>query len=91
MRESQPTVWDDLDTLVFDRDEIRRALEAVRAELDRPSAVAPITPLYIVKDEAWLEELPQPTRSALVESSELRDAWPKAPRLAFAVATPAES
>jgi hypothetical protein len=94
------SVWEDLDTLVFDPRELREAAEATRDVLDSET-VALGTPTLVVADDLeamyeadadlWMAELPRATRTLLERARRPAHAWPHGPRIAFAVARPSLS
>lgn len=98
------SVWDDLETLVFDRDDMRAAIEHANDVLDHESAIFVATPALEpvtgetidvdlafddLADDAWIEVLPAAARAVLEQARRPAKAWPYGPRIAFAVARPA--
>lgn len=85
------TAWDDLETLVFERDDVLAALEAARTELDRDTTVVMVAPPTLValdEEELWLASLPASARAVLDGARRRVAEWPHAPRLSHAVAQP---
>lgn len=85
------TAWDDLETLVFERDDVLAALEAARSVLDDDTVVvvAPPSLIALDEDEIWLASLPASARAVLDRARARVASWPRAPRIGAAVAVPA--
>jgi hypothetical protein len=95
--------WDDLETLVFDRDDMRAAVEAASEVLDGEAAVYVQPPnlerissaidldllFDDLADDAWIEVLPAAARAVLEQARTPATQWPVGPRIPFAVARPA--
>jgi hypothetical protein len=89
---STTSVWDDLETLVFDRDDVRAAVNAALGRLPESDDDIPIDAASFEKaseedDDRWLASLPASAFDVLMQVSQKRPAH--APRLSFAVAQPA--
>lgn len=105
-RRMTDTAWEDLDTLVFEREDLRAAMQAARPLLDDTVATTAPPSLLVCEDgsgkagsrhagvepcdEAWLEELPAAARLVLEQARRPRPPWPMVPRIPYAVAVPAE-
>lgn len=87
------SVWEDLETLVFERDDVHAALpaalEALPDESEIPVDASALRPLPSDDDDAWLATIPAAAFDVLMRASRPRSA--DAPRLPFAVARPIES
>jgi hypothetical protein len=80
------TAWDDLDTLVFDRDDVSKALaRAAEALRDDTVVMMGLPSLIEIDDDAeWLASLPAPVRAVLERAR--RPVSPRSPRIPGAIA-----
>lgn len=90
--DSTTSVWDDLETLVFDRDDVQAAVSAALSHLpanddDIPVDAAAFASAREEEDDRWLVSLPPATFQVLLRAAERRSA--SAPRISFAIAQPA--
>lgn len=90
--DSTTSVWDDLETLVFDRDDVKAAVSAALSHLpasddDIPVDAAAFASASEEEDDRWLVSLPPATFDALLHASQRRPLG--APRISFAIAQPA--
>lgn len=88
--ELRTSVWDDLETLVFDRDDVHAALGAALDALGDDDGSIPVDASALVvsheDDDDWLAALPAAAFEVLARVSRPQPA--SAPRLAFAIARP---
>lgn len=91
--EIRTSVWDDLETLVFDRDDMQaalgHALEVLPQDDDDIAVDADALVRDDADDDAWLATIPAAAFEVLMRAS--RSLPADAPRLAFAIARPAHA
>ncbi|MDQ3034669.1 MAG: hypothetical protein M3Y87_19825 [Myxococcota bacterium] len=89
--EIRTSVWDDLETLVFDRDDVQAAMGAALESIGDDDGAIPVDASALLvsqdDDDEWLATIPAAAFEVLAQAS--RKLPPSAPRLAFAIAHPA--